>query len=93
LIFIIYVNYENSSNLLHKLYASAIQKHCWEKMAQLASKHSRALRCHTCDINFAEETANEVHRLTHEISNLRMLLDSEPRSLNTTLCRISRYNN
>ena len=61
-------------------------------MAQLTSNHSKVLRCHTCDINFKKETANEVHRLTHEILNLRMLLDSELRSLNVTLCHVSKNN-
>ena len=59
-------------------------------MAQLASNDSKVLRCHTCDIKFTEETANEVHRLTHEIFNLRMLLDSELRFLNVTRYHASR---
>jgi hypothetical protein len=89
---LIYTNYYNSGNLLHKLFDIVIQKHCWKKMAQLTTNHSRAMRCHTCDISFREEIAFEVHRLTHEISNLKMLLDSELRSLNATLSHVSRYN-
>jgi hypothetical protein len=58
-------------------------------MAFLASKNSKAYRCHICDLFFTEEMTIEVHKLSHEISNLRRVLDLGLASLNRSLERVS----